>query len=252
MKFDKVFLNIIEEQNILKTTKTKPIVDAIKNRHPMNFYYSGPRKPSKDSVKAGKRYRAEAVALGLSKRGNLVMRAWVAPPSTSKKGFIKTGWRTFMLGRMSNVEILTDEQFDMKRPQYHEGNDRSLSVTYVTADWTKEPKEPELPIKPQKVNIKKPSQAIPPEPQLNVPEPKITEPATQKKPISKPVKMEIPPVEPKVPQNVNPINKQPESQVKTELPQPKPKIKPKVIPNPEENNTLKENIRKRIKSLMLS
>ena len=43
--------DIIEEQSILKTTKTKPIVDAIKNRKKITFYYSGPRKPKKDSVK---------------------------------------------------------------------------------------------------------------------------------------------------------------------------------------------------------
>jgi len=41
---------IIEEQNegILKTTKNKPLVDAIVNRHPITFYYSGPRKPKKE------------------------------------------------------------------------------------------------------------------------------------------------------------------------------------------------------------
>ena len=57
---------IIEEQNqgLLKTTKNKPLVDAIVNRHPITFYYSGPRKPKKKSVKAGYRVKAEPVALG--------------------------------------------------------------------------------------------------------------------------------------------------------------------------------------------
>ena len=131
--------DIIEEQSILKTTKTKPIVDAIKNRKKITFYYSGPRKPKKDSVKAGYRVKAEVVALGLSKKGNLVMRAYVQPPSTSKKGFAKHGWRTFMLSRMSGTEI-TDEIFNEKRPGYKEGPDSGLSVTYVTTDWTKQPK----------------------------------------------------------------------------------------------------------------
>ena len=107
--------DIIEEQSILRTTKTKPIVDAIKNRKKITFYYSGPRKPKKDSVKPGYRIKAEAVALGLSKKGNLVMRAYVQPPSTSKKGFAKHGWRTFMLSRMSGTNI-TDEIFNEKRP----------------------------------------------------------------------------------------------------------------------------------------
>mgnify|MGYP000173562112 CR=1 FL=1 len=75
---------ILEEQNILKTTKTKPIVDAIKNRKKIDFYYSGPRK-GRDSVKSGKRESAELVAIVLSKRGNLIVRAYVDTPSVSKK-----------------------------------------------------------------------------------------------------------------------------------------------------------------------
>ena len=61
---------IIEEQydSILKTSKNRPLVDAIVNRHPITFYYSGPRKPKKKSVKAGYRVKAEAVgARGSSK-----------------------------------------------------------------------------------------------------------------------------------------------------------------------------------------
>ena len=84
MSLNKTILTVLEEQNVLKTTKTKPIVDAIKNRKKISFYYSGPRKPKKDSVKPGQRIDAEAVALGLSKKGNLIMRAFVQPPSVSK------------------------------------------------------------------------------------------------------------------------------------------------------------------------
>jgi hypothetical protein len=163
--------DIIEEQSILKTTKTKPIVDAIKNRKKITFYYSGPRKPKKDSVKPGYRVKAEAVALGLSKKGNLVMRAYVQPPSTSKKGFGKHGWRTFMLGRMSSTEI-TDEIFNEKRPGYKEGPDGGLSVTYVTTDWTKQPKTKEI----------------------EKPEPKVEPTTTVKPPIEKP-KPQVKPTE---------------------------------------------------------
>ena len=133
MIINNTFFEILEEQNILKTTKTKPIVDAIKNRKKISFYYSGPRKPKKDSVKAGYRVKAEAVALGLSKKGNLIIRAYVQPPSTSKTGFAKGGWRTFIVGRMGSVQV-TDEKFDEKRPNYKEGDDNSMTVTYVTAD----------------------------------------------------------------------------------------------------------------------
>ena len=252
-RLNNIIFSIIEEQNILKTTKTKPIVNAIKNRFPISFYYSGPRKPSKDSVKAGKRIDAEAVALGLSKRGNLVMRAWVQPPSVSKKGFTKSGWRTFMISRMGNVEIHNEKTFDTKRPQYHEGSDGALTVTYVTSDWTKAPEkiEPE----PEKVQIQKPEPVTPPiqQPTRPIQKPEPVNPSIQQpiqkveptvippKSINKPVKTVQPVPEPK--KEVNPIKK--------ELPQPKPKDKPSPTPeNP--NNVIKENIRKRIKYLMLS
>lgn len=193
MNINKTLLKVIEEQNILKTSKTKPIVDAIKNRNMITFYYSGPQKPKKDSVKNGYRVKAEAVALGLSKRGNLIVRAWVQPPSVTKTGFEKHGWRTFIIGRMSNVKI-TDEKFDQQRPKYKLGSDDSMSVTYVTADWTKKPE------------IKKS---------------RITKPT--EKPVDKP---KVEPVKPEVPSTEVPKTEP----TKTELPQPKPEEKPEKEP----------------------
>ena len=237
-----IIFDIIEEQSILKTTKTKPIVDAIKNRKKITFYYYGPRTPKKDSVKAGYRVKAEAVALGLSKKGNLVMRAYVQPPSTSKKGFAKHGWRTFMLSRMNGAEI-TDEVFNEKRPGYKEGPDGGLSVTYVTTDWTKQPetkkiKKPEPKVEPTtavKPPIEKPEvKGEKPQPQVKSIEPKPAE-LPQPKPEVKPTKTPEPPKEEPKP---------------TELPQPKPEDKPVQNPEDEEDNNLQENL-KRIKSLML-
>jgi hypothetical protein len=237
---NEIIFDILEEQSILKTTRTKPIVDAIKNRKKITFYYSGPRKPKKDSVKPGYRVKAEAVALGLSKKGNLVMRAYVQPPSTSKKGFEKHGWRTFMLSRMSGTNV-TDEIFNEKRPGYKEGDDNGLSVTYVTTDWTKQPKtkkvekpqpkvEPTTTVKPP---IEKPDvKGEKPQPQVKSTEPKPTD-LPQPKPEVKPTKSPEPPKEEPKPED---------------LPQPKPEDKP--VQNPEEDNNLQENL-KRIKSLML-
>jgi hypothetical protein len=142
MKINKILIEVLNEQVVLQGTRTKPIVNAIKNKNPITFYYSGPRKPKKDSVKPGTRIRAEIVAIGLSKKGNLIVRGWVQPPSVSKRGFEEHGWRTFMVSRMSNIQILTDETFDTKRPKYKEGNDKSMSVTYVTSDWTTTPTVP--------------------------------------------------------------------------------------------------------------
>lgn len=275
---NKVIFEILEEQSVLKTTRTKPIVDAIKNRKKITFYYSGPRKPKKDSVKAGYRVKAEAVALGLSKKGNLVMRAYVQPPSTSKKGFEKHGWRTFMLSRMSGTNV-TDEIFNEKRPGYKEGDDNGLSVTYVTTDWTNKPE-----VKKPRIVTQKP----PTEPTKQV-EPPIEKPTTKVEPIEP---SSLPEPKPEKTPDLTPqdttgqdlkdkekelydkkksdwVNKQKEiggnikpgqgtrerfkKEVEKELPQPKPEEKPSV--NPEENDVeddknLQENI-KRIKSLML-
>ena len=281
MSFTNTIFKILEEQNILRTSKTKPIVDSIKNRNKISFYYSGPNKPAKDSVKPGKRIDAEAVALGLSKRGNLIVRAYVQPPSVSKKGFDKTGWRTFMVGRMSDLRV-SDEKFDQKRPDYKEGDDNSMSVTYVTTDWTNKPevKKPRV-IKPSapkptapttEPTEPTPTEPTPTEPEVTTPqEPKTTE-LPQPKPQTKP--------EPAPQDTVDKgkelykakeaewINKQKEvggntkpgqgtrerfkKEVEKELPQPKPTEKP--VANPEEdeeNKNLQESI-KNIKRLMFS
>jgi len=160
IKISKILL-----EDSLSGRKTKPLVDAIKNRNPITFYYSGPKSPEKDSVKSGVRVRAEIVAMGLSKKGNVIVRAYVQPPSVTKKGYNKTNWRTFIVNRMSNINILSDEVFDNKRPGYKEGaeSDRGPMVTtYVTADWTKTPdvKPKEVPPlstpKPVEKSVKEP------------------------------------------------------------------------------------------------
>jgi hypothetical protein len=155
-------VKILSEQSI-SGRKTKPLVDAIKNRNPVTFYYSGPTKPEKDSVKKGVRIRAEVVAMGLSKGGNVIVRAYIQPPSVSKKGYSKTNWRTFRVDRMSNINVLTNETFDTKRPGYKEGSESNsgpMVTTYVTSNWSKtpevKPKETPPPSKPVDEPVKEP------------------------------------------------------------------------------------------------
>ena len=136
---NKLFFTSILEANP-KTSIRARLEYAIKNRLPVSFYYKGPPK----DVLSGRRVKVELVASGLTKKGNLAVRGWVQPPSTSKKGFQKHGWRTFLVERISTGSLIMyeDEQFSTKRPNYKEGDDSSFSVTYVTSDWgvTKEPK----------------------------------------------------------------------------------------------------------------
>ena len=229
MILNNIILKIIEEQNI-NTSKTRPIINAIKNRNKISFYYKGPTRPKKTSVKPGYRVKAEAVALGLSKKGNLLVRAFVKPPSTSKKGFNKHGWRTFMVSRMSGLQI-TDEVFNEKRPGYSEGDDKAFSVTYVKTDWgTKSEPKP----------IEKPEV-----------QPKI-EPKSIQAPINKvePAKTELPEPKPVEKPQAEPTPQQTEKPEPEVLPQPEPEEKPSENPEEDGDENLTENI-KRIKGLML-
>jgi hypothetical protein len=156
MKLENFLEDIIEEQNypILKISRNRPLVDAIVNRHPITFYYTGPRKPKKKSVKAGYRVKAEPVAMGSHKTtGNLLVRAYIDDPSASKRGTpgrvgkekSNYGWRTFLASRMSRVEVLKDETFDTPREKFNGGgDDKTMGVTYVSTDFSTTPPKPRI------------------------------------------------------------------------------------------------------------
>ena len=175
MDLNKIFSKIIEEQDIPKGKKSNTLVSAITNRNPITFYYTGPKEPSRDSVKSGVRVRAEAVAMGLSKGGNVIIRAYVQPPSVSKKGYSKTNWRTYRVDRMSNLQIQQDETFDVTRPGYKQGAESDkgpMITTYVTTNWTETPevKKQETPpptATPQPKPTVKPSKEPLPQPKTD-------------------------------------------------------------------------------------
>jgi hypothetical protein len=187
------FKKILLEMSI--GSKRERITKAIKNRFLVSFYYNGP----KGEVLPGRRIKAELVALGLTKKGNLVARGWVQPPSISKRGYEKHGWRLFMLNRMSGIQIYEDETFDVKRPDLNDSGDKSLSVVYVTSDWGT------LPTVPKKDDEK-------PEPTT---EPELPEPK--------------PSVEPEIEPEPD---TEPEPTIEPELPEPKPESKPPITPDP--------------------
>jgi len=161
----------------------KRLKDAIINRHPVSFYYNGP----KGEVLPGRRVRAELVAMGLTKKGNMVVRGWVQPPSVSKKGFNNTnqntpeyGWRLFIITRMSGINIYEDETFNQKRPGYNENGDKSLTSIEVKSNWGKlpipkkeEPKPTVTPTtEPQKTKTELP-QPKPKQKPTTLPQPEI-------------------------------------------------------------------------------
>jgi hypothetical protein len=251
-KLENTYQEIIIEQQILKTTRGKLLSSAIINRNPVTFWYTGPRA----QTKAGRRINAEVVSLGVSKKGNLIIRAWVQPPSASKTGFEEDGWRTFIVGRMSNITV-ADDTFDEKRPGYKEGDESTsgpMARTYVTSKWGDEVEQPQTT-----------------EPQTT--EPQTTEPEVTSKSSASLEPNELPqPNKSTSPQptvDIKPSRKdietdglthgEPVSVEPEKLPQPKPVIKPPSIPDEEsddeindddENNIeLQENL-KRIKQLL--
>lgn len=174
----------------LNNNSSRPgsIANAVKKRNPVSFFYNGPR----GKVQPGKRVKAELVALGLSKKGNMVVRAWVDQPSRTKTGFEKTNWRTFMVSRMNQVEIFDEETFDQKREGYKEGDDKSMSVTYVKSDWSSTPE-------PQREPEVEPTQQREPEvepTQQREPEVEPQEPTQQREPEVEPTVDDLPQPEP--------------------------------------------------------
>ena len=238
--------------NILKTILLeqrafdyqKVLTDAIKNRRKISFYYNGPSKPRKDSVKPGRRILVEPTTLGLTKKGNLAFKGFVQPPSVTKTGFAKHGWRTFLLNRIHRLE-LTDDTFE-RRPDYKDGEDSSFSKVMVKTDFAKKPRihKYDQPVyaKLGRKPIDK-TKAPELEPVKPTPEPELAPTEPEEKPTVEPT------AEPEIGVEKEPVEPGPE-----ELPQPKVKEKPPVNPDgeegeEEENIPLQEQINK-IKSLM--
>jgi hypothetical protein len=179
MSINTLFQKVLIEADFLKGRKTKPLVNAITDRNPITFYYSGPKENGKEGVKPGTRVRGEAVALGLSKGGNIIVRVFVQPPSVSKKGFARGNWRTFRVDRMSNIQVLSDETFDKMRPGYKEGDESSsgpMVTTYVTSDWSKKPEIKQPEVEPQTEPLPQPKRKEKPQPEpQGLPQPKTDE-----------------------------------------------------------------------------
>lgn len=183
MNLFKLYSKLLLEQNY-GNRKVKTIIDAMKNRHPITFYYSGPQTPPKDRVLNGVRIRAEVVAYGLSKKGNEIIRAYIGPPSTTLRGYDKTHWRTFRIDRISSVRVISDETFEKRNDgQYKEGSENSngpMAKTYFTVSWDS---SPEIVSKP-KITTPTPTvkKELPPE---EKPEPTV-EPLPEPLPKGKP------------------------------------------------------------------
>lgn len=169
INFNKIISTLILEAPL--GSKRDRLIRAIKNRNPVSFYYNG----EKGEVLPGRRIKAELVALGVTKKGNVVARGWVQPPSVSKRGFKEHGWRMFILDNMSGIQIYEDETFNTKRPGLNPTGDKSLTSVYATSDWDTSPKPKKIEPKPKPV-IPTPAK---PEVKQELPQPKVDDKPTQ-------------------------------------------------------------------------
>ena len=91
-----------------------------------------------DGEEYGKGYRRiEPVCLGISKSGNLVLRAWeIEGSSHSQK--VKSnpipGWRLFRLDKVLTYKPTMDK-FTTIRPKYNPNGDKSMSRVFVNASF---------------------------------------------------------------------------------------------------------------------
>lgn len=124
--------------NNLKTIITEiaavtDVQDAINNKKVIIINYNG--------KEYGKGYREiEPVCLGISKRGNQVLRAWEIEGSShtnTVEGNPIPGWRMFKLVDILTFKPTGDNFYEM-RPNYNPNGDRSMTSVIVNAVFDNE------------------------------------------------------------------------------------------------------------------
>jgi hypothetical protein len=116
------------DKNVLKSPGVKDLVTAISNRHPISFMYYGDKNRK---VKTGRRIYAEPVALGYSKRNNLIVRCYIEPPTMSTSGYGRSYWRTFLIQFMRSIVVNRSKTFDLNRDLYNGGGDDGSMIRTI-------------------------------------------------------------------------------------------------------------------------
>lgn len=119
---------------INEAASMQDVRDSIRNKKVMVIYYNG-------NDNGGKGYRTiEPVCLGLSKRGNLVLRAWETEGSSwsaQNEGNFLPGWRLFRLDKIFTYRPTMDNFYDV-RPNYNPNGDRSMERVFINAKFNQE------------------------------------------------------------------------------------------------------------------
>ena len=116
---------------ILEVATADQITDAIRNKKVCVIYYDGDEP-------GGRGLRdIEPVCLGVSKKGNYVLRAW-DNEGASHRGFLGKkplpSWRLFRVDKIMTY-IPTDEKFDEIRPNYNRTGDKSMNRLIINAKF---------------------------------------------------------------------------------------------------------------------
>lgn len=126
MKLTEVFKNLITE-----IASVDSVRKSIEDKQKIIMYYNGDEP-------GGKGLRLiEPVALGRSKKGNLVVRAW-DEEGASHRGYLGTrpmpGWRLFKLDKIVSYKP-SGENFDLPRPNFNPNGDKDMTSIIIIAKF---------------------------------------------------------------------------------------------------------------------
>jgi predicted DNA-binding transcriptional regulator YafY len=126
-------MKLIQKLNglITEIAAISDITNSIKKREIVTIYYDG-----KDN--GGKGYRTiEPVCLGMSKKNNMVLRAWESEGSSfsaKNKGNFLPGWRLFRVDKIFTYKP-TFDKFNEMRPNYNQNGDKSMIQVLVNTKF---------------------------------------------------------------------------------------------------------------------
>lgn len=115
------------------------VQDAINKKQVITIYYDGD-EPGGRGIR-----EVEPVALGKSKAGNLVMRAWdrEGASHTGYKGEQPLpGWRLFRLDKILSLKP-TGEVYNQPHPGYNFNGDKSMVSVITIAKFDNNPQTPQ-------------------------------------------------------------------------------------------------------------
>jgi predicted DNA-binding transcriptional regulator YafY len=116
---------------ILEVASIESVVDCIKNKKKCIIYYLGDEP-------GGKGLREiEPVCLGVSKRGNKVVRAWDIEGSSHTAYLGEKplpGWRMFRLDKIMTLRP-TGENFTEMRPDFNPDGDKSMESVILIVKY---------------------------------------------------------------------------------------------------------------------